>query len=346
VGSAALRVADALACLIAGRDLTRSATRRLFGELMEGRIDNSSIAGLLVALAAKGESAGEIAGAASAMRQRLVPIPTRRMRIVDTCGTGGDGKGTFNISTAAAIVAAASGVPIAKHGNRSVSSRSGSADVLEALGVMIEVDPLRAGQALDRLGIAFLFAPRLHPAMRQVMPVRQALGIRTIFNILGPLTNPAGARRQVLGVYEDRLVPLVGEVLRQLGCDHALVVRGADGLDELTTTTTSLVVEVRGESIEQYRVHPADLGLALASPDDLVGGDPELNARLFLEVLAGTAGPLLDITVLNAGAAIYVGGRCTTLAEGLEVARQTVMSGAARRKLDDLRQFDAAEIDG
>ena len=339
MGSAALPVAEALASLIAGRDLSQAATCRLFGELMDGKIGEAATAGLLVALASKGETAEEIAGAATAMRQRLVPIPTHRAAVVDTCGTGGDRKGTFNISTAAAIVAAAAGVPVAKHGNRSVSSRSGSADVLEALGVPIEIDPGRAVQALDQLGIVFLFAPRLHPAMRQVMPVRQALGVRTLFNILGPLTNPAGARRQVLGVFADRLVPLLAEVLSQLGCDHALVVRGSDGLDELTTTGPSRVAEVRGTSIERYSIDPTELGLALAPPEALVGGEPEYNAELLRQILDGAEGPLFDITALNAGAAIYVGGRSPGLAEGVEAAKDTIISGAARRKLTELQNL-------
>ena len=335
----------ALGRVIAGQNLTLSEARMVFGDLMDGRIGEAQTAGLLIALATKGESTEEIAGAAAAMRHRLVPIPGQRDDVVDTCGTGGDGKGTFNISTAAAIVAAAAGVPVAKHGNRSVSSRSGSADVLEALGVPIDVDPARAGDVLDQIGITFLFAPRLHPAMKQVMPVRQALGVRTIFNILGPLSNPAGARRQVLGVYEDRLVPQLAEVLRELGCDHALVVRGSDGLDELTTTDSTLVAEVRGSSIEEYCVRPDELGLNVASPEDLLGGDPSRNAEMLLGVLEGREGPLLDITALNAGAAIYVGDLCSELAEGVEIARQAVVSGAAREKLGELQRLDADPAD-
>jgi len=327
--------------LIHGEDLSLAETEHLFGLLMDGEIGEITMAALLTALAVKGESADEIAGATTAMRRRLVAIPTRQADVVDTCGTGGDGKGSFNISTAAAIIAAAAGVPVAKHGNRSVSSQSGSADVLEALGVEIEMDPIRAGQALDQLGIAFLFAPRLHPAMRQVMQVRSELGVRTIFNILGPLSNPAGARRQVLGVYDDRLVPLLAEVLRQLGCDHAMVVRGADGLDELTTTASSLVAEVREDRVEHYHLEPETLGFDKARPEDLLGGDPHHNAELFQEVLGGTAGPLLDITLLNAGAAIYVGGRCPSLHEGVDLARQSVESGAAEGKLDEMRSLSS-----
>ena len=337
--SATLSPTRVLARLIAGQDLSFQETEQLFGEMMQGQIGGPMTAALLTGLSAKRETAEEIAGAAAAMRRRVVSIPTARFDIVDTCGTGGDGKGTFNISTAAAVVAAAAGVPIAKHGNRSVSSRSGSADVLEALGVEIEVEPDRAGSALDQLGIAFLFAPRLHPAMRHVMPVRKELGVRTIFNILGPLSNPASARRQVLGVYDDRLVSTVAEVLKQLGCDHAMVVRGSDGLDELTTTASSLVAEVKGESIEHYRIEPEEIGISRADPSDLTGGDPDRNAQLFQQVLDGAEGPLLDITVLNAGAAIYVGGRCQNLVEGVEQARSAISSGAAAGKLEELRDW-------
>lgn len=334
---------DLLARLMRREDLSSSETEHLFGLLMDGEIGEITMAALLTALAVKGESADEIAGAATAMRRRLVPITTRQIDVVDTCGTGGDGKGTFNISTAAALVAAASGVPVAKHGNRSVSSRSGSADVLEALGVEIEIDPVGAGIALDRMGIAFLFAPRLHPAMRRVAPVRGELGVRTIFNILGPLSNPAAARRQVLGVYDKRLVALLAEVLRQLGCDHALVVRGEDGLDELTTTGPTDVAEVRGEEIRLYSLAPQELGFALARPEDLLGGDPLRNAELFLEVLGGAPGPLLDITLLNAGAAVYVAGLSPDLPEGVAGARQAVESGAAMQKLEEMRHFRASE---
>jgi len=333
---------DLLVRLIEGEDLSFAETEQLFGQLMDGEISEITIAALLTALAAKGESVEEVAGAATAMRRRLVVIPTQRTDVIDTCGTGGDGKGTFNISTAAALIAAAAGVPVAKHGNRSVSSQSGSADVLEALGVEIEVDPVRAGEALDQMGLAFLFAPRLHPAIRQVMPVRRQLGVRTIFNILGPLSNPAGARRQVLGVYDDRLVALMAEVLKELGCDHALVVRGADGLDELTTTASTFVAEIKEDRVEHFSLNPSDLGFALACPEDLLGGDANHNAQLLQSVLDGVAGPLLDICLLNAGAAIYVAGNCPSLHAGVDRARQAVASRAAKAKLDELRSFSPA----
>lgn len=331
-----LAPAAALSTLIGGHDLSRSATEELFSRLMDGDWDDAVKAALLVALAAKGESVDEVAGAATAMRRRLVALPTRRVGIVDTCGTGGDRRGTFNVSTAAALVAAAAGVPVAKHGNRSVSSRSGSADLLEALGVDIEMGPERAAAALDEIGITFLFAPHFHPAMREVAAIRGALGVRTIFNILGPLTNPAGARRQVVGVYEERLVELLARVLAQLGCDHALVVQGSDGLDELTTTGASRVAEVRRQEIELYRLQPGSLGLETAVVEDLAGGGPEENAELLRRLLAGEPGPLQDITALNAAAAIYVGGVAESLEAGLQLARRAIESGAAEAKLQSL----------
>ncbi|HXU47082.1 MAG TPA: anthranilate phosphoribosyltransferase, partial [Thermoanaerobaculia bacterium] len=298
----------ALERLVGGGALSRDEVEGLFGRLMDGELTDPFKAALLVALRMKGEEPAEIAGAASAMRRRALAIPHGRSRVVDTCGTGGDGKGTFNISTAAALIAAAAGVPVAKHGNRSVSSKSGSADVLAALGVKIDVSPEVAGRALDAIGIAFLFAPVLHPAMREVMPVRRELGLRTVFNVLGPLTNPAGAKRQVLGVYAAPLVERLGRVLAELGAEHALVVHGEDGLDELSTTGESSVAEVRDGDVRLFRVAPEDFGLPRATLADLLGGGPEENAAAMRRVLAGEPGPLADISALNAGAAIYVGG--------------------------------------
>lgn len=331
---------DALRRILAREDLSRQETEELFGRLMDGELGEAHKAALLVGLAMKGESVSEITGAAAAMRRRVVRIPHQVEKVVDTCGTGGDGKGTFNISTAAALVAAAAGVPVAKHGNRSVSSKSGSADVLAALGVPIETVPEQAARALEAVGIAFLFAPRLHPAMKEVMPVRGALGVRTIFNVLGPLTNPAGARRQITGVYSDTLVEPIAGVQRELGAEHALVVHGSDGLDELTTTGPSRVAEVKAGKVSLYEVRPEDFGLERAQPEALAGGDPEENARDLEKVLAGRPGPLADITALNAGAAIYVAGLSETLAAGVEEARRALGGGAAARKLEELRTFE------
>ncbi len=328
---------DALRRWLARDDLSRQETEELFGALMDGELSETMKAAMLVALVMKGEAPSEIAGAAAAMRERVIAIPHNVDRAVDTCGTGGDGKGTFNISTAAALVAAAAGVPVAKHGNRSVSSRSGSADVLDALGVSIDATPEQAGQALESIGIAFLFAPKLHPAMKEVMPVRQELGVRTIFNVLGPLTNPAGARRQVMGVYAEHLVEIIGRVQLELGCEHALVVHGSDGLDEITTTGSTRIAEVRDGEISVYDFEPSDLGIARARPEDLRGGSPEDNAELLSAVLAGEDGPLADITALNAGAALYAGGVASDLAGGLAHAREAIASGAAAHKLEELK---------
>lgn len=330
---------EALRQIMARRDLSRVDTESLFGDLMDGGWNEVQKTALLVSLSMKGEAASEIAGAAAAMRRRVVRIPHRQDDVVDTCGTGGDGKGTFNISTAAALVASAAGVPIAKHGNRSVSSRSGSADVLEALGVSIDIDPETAGRAIDEVGIAFLFAPKLHPAMKEVMPVRKALGLRTIFNVLGPLTNPGGARRQVMGVYSRSLVEIIGQVQVELGSEHALVVHGSDGLDELTTTGPTAVAEARGGRLEIYDFDPRDLGIPRAAQGDLLGGSPEENAVSMQRVLQGQAGPLADITALNAGAALYVGGQANDLKSGYEAARTTLESGAAARKLEELSRY-------
>jgi anthranilate phosphoribosyltransferase len=329
----------ALERLAAGRSLSREETEELFGRLMDGELSEPLKAAILIALRMKGEVAAEICGAAGAMRRRVVTIPHSRALVIDTCGTGGDGRGTFNISTAAALVAAAAGLPVAKHGNRSVSSRSGSADVLAALGVRIEADAATAARALDELGIAFLFAPLLHPAMREVMPVRRELGVRTIFNLLGPLTNPAGARRQLLGVYAAHLVPLIGQVLAELGTDHALVVHGADGLDEITTTGSTHVAEVRGNEVRCYEIEPEHFGLPRACLADLAGGTPEENAARMERLLAGEPGPLADVTVANAGAALYVGGLAADLAAGAALARAALAAGAAGAKLAALRRF-------
>jgi anthranilate phosphoribosyltransferase len=324
--------------LVAGESLSREETEELFGALMDGQVSEPIKAALLVALRMKGEAVSEISGAAAAMRRRVIPIPHTSEGIVDTCGTGGDGRGTFNISTAAALVAAAAGVSVAKHGNRSVSSKSGSADVLAALGVRIEIDPATAGRALDTVGITFLFAPLLHPAMREVMPVRRELGMRTIFNVLGPLTNPAGARRQVMGVYSQTLVEPIGQVLRDLGAEHALVVHG-DGLDEITTTGPTTVSEVRDGEVRTYTLEPERFGLRRVRVEDLAGGMPEDNAALMHRVFGGETGPLAEVTALNAGAAIYVAGLAPSLEEGVEAALGVIASGAAAGKLEELKGF-------
>ena len=330
---------DALVRLLDGGDLGRGEMEHVFGLLMDGGVSDAMKSALLVALRVKGETADEIAGAAAAMRARVAPMTHSRSGVVDTCGTGGDGRHTFNISTAAAVVAAAGGVPVAKHGNRSVSSRSGSADVLAALGVDVELGPEGAGRALDAIGISFLFAPLFHPAMKEVMGVRRELAVRTVFNVLGPLTNPAGARRQVMGVYDAALVPVLAHVLARLGSVHALVVHGEDGLDEITTTGTTVVGEVRDGAVDVYEIAPEDAGLPRGALADLRGGEPAENAALMRRVLAGEPGPLADVTALNAGAALYVGGAAGSIAEGTARARELLADGTAAAKLAALREF-------
>lgn len=331
----------ALAKVMAGHDLSRPEMEALMGRLMDGEISEPLKAALLVAFKMKGEARDEIAGAAAAMRARVIAIPHRQERVIDTCGTGGDGRGSFNISTAAAFAAAAAGAKVAKHGNRSVSSRSGSADVLAALGVPLDVPPAHAARALDEVGIAFLFAPLLHPAMKQVMPVRRELGVRTLFNLLGPLTNPAGARRQLMGVYSLELVEMVAGVLADLGSEHALVVHGSDGLDEITITGPTRIAEARQGRVTVYDLDPRELGLELARPEDLAGGEPAENAAAMRRLFAGEGGPLADAVALNAGAALYAAGLAVDLARGLALAQAALGSGAAGEKLEELAAFGA-----
>jgi anthranilate phosphoribosyltransferase len=322
--------------LVAGDDLTREEVTALFGRLMDGEVDETLQAGILVALAAKGEVVAEVVGAAEAMRARVRTVPHIFDDLVDTCGTGGDGLGTFNLSTAAAIVAAACGARVAKHGNRSVSSRCGSADVLEALGVRVDNTPEQAAEMLRTTGISFLFAPGFHPAMREVMPVRRALGIRTLFNLLGPLTNPAGAERQLMGIYSLDLVEVVGHVLRDLGSRHALVVHGHDGLDEITTTAATRVAEVRPDGVEVFDLTPEDFGISRVGLESLQGGDAEANAASMRSVLGGEPGALSDAVCLNSGATLYVAGLAGSIADGLRSAREAIASGAAASKLAEM----------
>lgn len=325
--------------LLDHEDLRREEVASLFGRIMDGAVAESQIAAILVALAMKGETIGEIAGAAEAMRARARKVPHAVDGIIDTCGTGGDGRGTFNISTAAAIVAAAAGATVAKHGNRAVSSRSGSSDLLVALGLPVEVAPEVSGRQLEQIGLAFLFAPAHHPATRAVVPVRRALGVRTIFNLLGPLTNPAAARRQLIGVYaRDRVEP-VARVLAALGCEHALVVHGDDGLDEITTTTITHVAEVQHGTVATYELAPESAGVRRTTPESLAGGSPEDNAARLLELLGGEMGAIADIVALNAGAALYVAGKSASIGEGAEMAKAVLASGAAHAKLQALKSF-------
>jgi anthranilate phosphoribosyltransferase len=333
---AAAQLTSALAKVVGGHSLTAAEAETVMEIIMSGAATPAQIAGLLVALRMKGESPQEITGFARAMRRHAVPIPTRRQNLVDTCGTGGDVHDTFNISTAAALVAAAAGVPVAKHGNRSVSSRCGSADVLEALGVRLDLAPAQVARCLDEIGIGFMFAPALHPAMQHASAPRRELRLRTVFNLLGPLTNPAGARRQLLGVFDRRWVRPIAEALRQLGSEHALVVHGLDGLDEISTLGPTWVAELRAGEIVEYQLTPEDFGLPRARPSDLAGGAPQESAARLLEVLENKPGPPLDVVALNAAAALYVGGAAPDLPSGLQLAKKVLASNAALQKLRQL----------
>jgi len=322
-----------------GHDLSREEAREAMGTIMRGESTPAQIAGFLIALRSKGETAEEIAGCAEAMREHALPVRPRRDDLVDTAGTGGGGARTINISTAAALVAAAAGAGVAKHGNRAVSSLSGSADVLEALGFVLELPEGRVAHSIDELGFGFLFAPAHHPAMRQAAQVRRELGTRTVFNVLGPLTNPAGARAQVLGVYSPRLVRTLAEVLSALGTRHAYVVHGAGDIDELSPCGPNLVCEVVDGEVREWQLDPGELGIEPCSPGALAGGTPEDNARAIREVFAGARDPRRDAILLNAAGAIAAGGHAEDLREGLELARGAVDSGAAAARLEELAAF-------
>jgi len=329
-------IAQSIRRVMDGQHLQRDEMHEVFGHVMDGAASDVLKSALLVALRMKGETADEIAGAAMAMRERVTPLDVDRENLVDTCGTGGDGRGTFNISTVAALVAAGAGANVAKHGNRAVSSSCGSADVLSALGVYIDLDAPRMAEVLRRTGIAFLFAPKLHPAMAAVAGVRKELGVRTIFNVLGPLTNPAFAKRQVLGVYAERLVDVVAQVLNALGAKHALVVHSRDGLDEISISAATRVCEVRDGELRSYEVTPEELGLQRQSIAAVAGGDARENAAIAREVLSGANGARHDIVVANAGAALYVAGVTPSIRDGVALAKESIASGRAYEKLQQL----------
>jgi anthranilate phosphoribosyltransferase len=327
---------DTIARLVERQDLTADEAGEIMSTIMEGNATQVQVGAFLTALRMKGEIPAEIAAFAQVMRRHAVTVtPVTGKTLVDTCGTGGDGMHTFNISTASAFVAAGAGVPIVKHGNRSVSSLCGSADVLALLGVNLAVDPTLQGHILEQAGIAFLFAPNHHPAMRHVMPVRQELGCRTVFNILGPLANPAGAQAQVLGVYHPDLTLTMAEVLRLLGLSRAMVVHGS-GLDEITTTGDTLVSELDTGVIRSYSLNCSTFGIAKATLADLKGGDAGENARIIRDILNGEPGACRDIVLMNAGAAIYIGGQARDLHEGIIRAGTSIDSGSAQARLDSL----------
>jgi anthranilate phosphoribosyltransferase len=330
----------ALAQLLEGKDLSRDEAQRVMDTIMSGDATPAQIGGFLVALRLKGETADEIAGCAEAMRAHVLAVRPKRDDLVDTAGTGGDGANTFNISTAAALVAAAAGAAAAKHGNRAASSATGAADVLEALGFRLDQSPARLEQSIDELGFGFLFAQAHHPAMRFAGPVRRELNTRTVFNVLGPLTNPAGARAQVIGVYSAALVPTIAQALVALDARRAYVVHGAGGIDELSPTGPNLVAEVENGAVREYVLDPLDLGVERSDPADLAGGDAAFNAAALRDVLGGGGSPgHRSAVLLNAAGAIAAGGHAADLREGLEVARTAIDSGAATERLDQLIAF-------
>lgn len=332
-------IKEAIAKVIEKRDLTESEMVCAFEEIMSGGASPAQIGAFITALRMKVETVDEITGAAKVMREKALHIKTKAKTIVDTCGTGGDESGTFNISTTAAFVTAGAGLTVAKHGNTSVSSKSGSADVLRALGVNIEAEVSHVEKCLDEIGIGFLFAPMLHSAMKFAIGPRREIGIRTIFNILGPLTNPAGAHSQVLGVYDSKLTEPLARVLCNLGSTHVFVVHGADGLDEITLTGKSYISELKGGKIKNYEIAPKDFGLKRCKREELLGGDSEANARITLDILNGKKGPQRDIILLNAAAAITAGGKARDLKEGVGIASESIDSGMAMKKLDGLRRL-------
>ncbi len=333
------RAIDAVA---SGEHLTADHASAVLAEIMEGRTGEVQTGAFLIALRAKGETVPELIGLARTMRGLASKVETGRDDLVDTAGTGG-GPSTFNISTTAALIAAGAGCAVAKHGNRSSTSRSGSADMLEALGVEITLTPEQVGEAIAATGFGFMFAPAHHAAMKHVIPVRRELAVRTIFNFLGPLTNPAGATRQLLGVSDRRYQETIAEALAGLGCDHALVVTADDGLDEFTVAGPTRIIEVRDGGTSEWFAEPGDYGLEESTLEEIPGGDPEENAATARAILAGESGPPADVAILNAGAAIYVGGGADDLAGGIDAAHEAIDSGAAAdvlRKLIEMRDAD------
>ncbi len=310
--------------------------------IMSGTAPDDFMASFLLSLREKGPTIEEITGAAKIMRKFVIPIKTKHGVVLDTCGTGGDKTGTFNISTIAAFVIAGADVVVAKHGNRSVSSKCGSADILEALGVRLEMKPEKLGVCLDEVGIAFLFAPKLHPAMKHAAAVRKALGVETIFNVLGPLTNPAKATHQMMGVYSRDLVLPMATVLKNLGLKRAFVVHGADGLDEATTTGNTFVSEYNGKEVVSYTINPEECGLPLASLDDLKSDNKEMSVQIARDILNGQKGPCRDIVVFNAACALYVSETVKTISEGIKLAANAIDTGKALKKLEQLKEFTHA----
>jgi len=323
--------------VLKGRSLDAVEAENVFGEILDDVVPDTLVAGFLVALRLKGEAAAELAGGVRAMRKRARPLDLCDYKLLDTAGTGGDGAGTFNISTGAALVAAAAGVPTAKHGNRAVSGRVGAADVLESCGVRLELDPAGLRRCLDRARICFVFAPAYHPVLARLAVLRRTLGIRTIFNLMAPLANPAHPRYQLLGVAEPRLLRPMAEALALLGIDHALVVHGLDGIDEISIAASTRVIEVRNTDLQEYEIAPEDFGLQKSSAADLLTADAREAMEVLRRALSGDPGPARDVLALNAGAAIYAGNAAATLAEGVSLARAILESGRALETIEHLR---------
>jgi len=330
--------------LVRHEDLTTEEASAVMNEVMEGRATPTALAGILAAMAMKGERPAEIVGFARTMRAHAVRLSAPASDVFDTCGTGGDRSGTFNISSAAAVVVAACGVKVAKHGNRSVSSRCGSADVFEQLGVNIAASPAVVERTLSDANIAFFFAPTFHPAMKHAGPTRRELGIRTVFNLLGPLTNPAGATRQIVGVPRSELTEPIARALMLLGSARAWVVHGADGIDEISTTGHTKVSECRDGAVNTFYIHPSDFGVSKASPDELRGGDAVQNAGIIRHVLSGQRGAHRDVVVFNAGAALFVAGKVSSLDDGIRAAEAAIESGAASATLAAMVRLSNAEV--
>lgn len=329
----------ALGILFSGKSLSRDEMQAAMSIIMEGNATPAQIGAFLAALRVKGETVDEITGAVSVLRQKATFIQINRENLVDTCGTGGDGSGTFNISTAAAIVASAAGVAIAKHGNQAVTSSCGSANVLTELGLSLDRTPEEVGACIEKIGIGFLFAPKYHTAMRYVGPIRQELKQRTLFNLLGPMLNPAGAKRQLMGVYAAKWLRLVAETLQSLGSERVMVVHADDGLDEISLCAPTRVVEVHHGVVSEHRIHPSELGLTMCTPADIQGGDAQQNAQIILDILKGVKGPKRDIITLNAAAAIMVGGLANQLKDGLTLANKAIDNGSALKQLEALVSF-------
>ena len=332
-------IQQALERLLDGHELSRDEARGTMAVIMAGEATDAQIAGFLVALRAKGETADEIAGCAEAMREHVLHVHPARTDLVDVVGTGGDGANTYNISTAAALVTAAAGAAVAKHGNRAASSQTGAADVLEALGFELELPPERIERSIDELGFGFLFAQAHHPAMRHAAPVRRELATRTVFNVLGPLTNPAGARALMLGVYSPELARTLADALVQLEATHAYVVHGAGGIDELSPCGPNLVCEVTAGRVDEYELDPLELGIERCDPEELRGGDPQTNAAALREVLGGAEGGHRSAVILNAAGGIAAAGHAGSLRDGIAAAREAIDSGAAATRLDALVEF-------